>query len=856
MPVRIDRLFCLVTIATITLTATVRTNAADRVAEYRAVQARPAFVAVMGAVKQAGVYEMSSQRPVLWELMQRSGGLSPGARGTVRVIRRGRVAVHTHISTGMRTELQAGDVVVIAAPQERNPNAIEVAAIGLADHPIVLRLRPENAEIRRFVELLRQPRAAESAVRVVGVSRGRAPTNVIPQHAVLLFDLRTIQRDQLPVLPRPVPLKAEDRDRRPRVTRHPPGQTQNGIPADNRQVVPAAGDGENNAHPRRLFTVPPHGAQPAGSKTQVDTASIAPPSPRDAGDPDTTAANGPFRVPVESGPAARDTEAVTSSNTDTQPAATSSRDADLAAAADAHDDTAKPSKAAFDPLTMVVGIFATIGVLSAAFMLWSMARRALVGETPVPTTVSRRTHLQNLLEDQVEIREEKLVVPMPLEFFGMSTGHARLRADGTADAAGPHFATLARSQGGVSALYERRSDQPQTTPPQPVSARTPERGADLGRGGARERDRPTWNSPGRGASRRSVRGDSMTVALDIGTHEIRSLRGDGGSGLVARRSSTAYCIAPDVATHRGLLEQLGASFAKCEDSLVVFGESAEEFSRLLRVPCDELFPDGSLHATDPLTRQIAATLVEATIGRANRPGELCALTLPPDLKSGGDKSGVQREFFTRVVRLLDYVPLELTAPQALVLAALGNDAFTGIGICFGAGSSQAGLIYRGSVLSHCAVPYGGNWIDLRMARAQQRFVWDPQGRKELDTCGARTWKETIDVDLTHAATEAEHQLADMHRGMVEFLLREAALTIGNETVRTPLPGSLPIVISGGSARIRGFFDLFCDVLATVDFPVRVTDIRMAAPERYAIARGGLIRAELEDVPEAGAAPAA
>ncbi|MFQ5730678.1 MAG: hypothetical protein ACE5KM_01860 [Planctomycetaceae bacterium] len=347
----------------------------------------------------------------------------------------------------------------------------------------------------------------------------------------------------------------------------------------------------------------------------------------------------------------------------------------------------------------------------------------------------------------------------------------------------------------------------------------------------------------------------MSVALDVGTHELKSLRYDA-EPLNARRCRAAYSVIDDVPHHRDVLERLGISFAVCEKRLLVPGDSAVNFEQLFRAPCETLFPAGALNAGDPLSRQIAATLVEALVGRATAEGELCALTLPADLKSGGNGTSPQREFFGRVVRLLGYTPLEVATPQALVLAELGNDAFTGIGLSFGAGSAQAGLMHRGNVLAACEVPFGGNWIDLRLARAQQLFVWDARGRKQLDTAKARHAKETFAGDVRRGETESELQLADLYRGMVEFLLREAAVTFGAVTKQMPIPGPLPMVVSGGSARVPGFRELLGDVLPTVSFPVQVADVRMAVSCPYTVTRGGLIRAELETVAETPAASAA
>jgi hypothetical protein len=223
----------------------------------------------------------------------------------------------------------------------------------------------------------------------------------------------------------------------------------------------------------------------------------------------------------------------------------------------------------------------------------------------------------------------------------------------------------------------------------------------------------------------------------------------------------------------------------------------------------------------------------------------CALKLPGITDSGGDWSSEHREFLSRLLRLHGYVPLELSAPQALVLAELGDRAFTGIGLVFGAGSSQAGLIHRGNVLSHCAIPYAGHWIDLRLARAQHVHFWDAEGNKYLDVDKTRAWKESFHGSLRSPVSSRDQQLADLHRGMVEFLLREAAMNFAPEIKRLGLIDPLPLVVAGGTARIPGFRDLLLDVLPSVSLPVSIGDVRLVAASDFTIARGGLIRAELE-----------
>lgn len=342
----------------------------------------------------------------------------------------------------------------------------------------------------------------------------------------------------------------------------------------------------------------------------------------------------------------------------------------------------------------------------------------------------------------------------------------------------------------------------------------------------------------------------MNIALDVGTHEIRALRLHGGR-LAVRRCRAAYAVLDDTETQRAALQQLDIRYAACEGHLIAFGKSAERLTELQRVPCLSLFPDGELPHDNPPVRQMVAALVHSLVGQASTPNSLCSLVSPGGVGSGGAGSERNRDFLTRLLKLQGYTPLEVSATQSLVLAELSDEAFTGIGLSFGAGTSQIGLIHRGNAVAECIVPYAGNWIDLRLARAQQIFYWDAKGRKFLDIDRARQWKEAYNGNMRESRSSREQQLADLHRGMVELLLREAAMKFAAVVRKFRVPEPVTMVVAGGTARIPGFRELLLDVLPTVSFPLRIKDVRLAAESDATIARGALIRAELEtDLDEA------
>lgn len=343
----------------------------------------------------------------------------------------------------------------------------------------------------------------------------------------------------------------------------------------------------------------------------------------------------------------------------------------------------------------------------------------------------------------------------------------------------------------------------------------------------------------------------MNVALDAGSREMRSLHFGNEGRLVARRCPSLYSVLEDDPPLRSLLGRVGVCYAVCDRQILVYGNDVEASAALFRVPPLELFPEGQLPEDDPPVRQLTAMLVESLIGHGESDRDICVLTLPGTPTTDGDPRQPTAAFIARLARLQGYRPLVLSAPHAAVLAHLAGDAFTGIGLSCGAGTCEASLVHRGAELSHCAVPYAGNWIDRRMARAQGDFVWDAAGHRHLNTTAVRRRKEAFAGSLTGVSNRDDQRLVDLHRGMLEFLFREASARFASVVETWRLARRLGLVVTGGTARLPHFEELITDVLSAVNLPVEIQQVHMATGSDLTVARGGLIRAELETGEDAG-----
>jgi len=335
----------------------------------------------------------------------------------------------------------------------------------------------------------------------------------------------------------------------------------------------------------------------------------------------------------------------------------------------------------------------------------------------------------------------------------------------------------------------------------------------------------------------------MNVGLDLGTHSLRSVWLNGDH-LRSRRCRCAYLVLPDSGARRHVLSQAGIPFASCEAHLVLMDDAAVENWRLFQAPWVPLLPEGKVPREDPVCRQILAAQVERLLPTPPTTGALCCMVLPrgarPDTPAG--EHGC--EFLKRLVRLRGYEPLLLSPGMAVVLSELVDEGFTGIGLTFGAGSCEFSLAHCGVEIATASLPRGGDWIDAEFARRTQLYLWDSRGHRLLDVEQAAEARQGL-TSLLEPRTAAEELLCGLYRELVGDLLKVAC-----EAVKSSLrvPRTLPpvfVVCGGGIAQAEGFITLFEQELARQSWPLQIAGIRAGSSSPYAVARGCLIHASLE-----------
>ncbi|MBC7819631.1 MAG: cell division FtsA domain-containing protein [Planctomycetaceae bacterium] len=336
----------------------------------------------------------------------------------------------------------------------------------------------------------------------------------------------------------------------------------------------------------------------------------------------------------------------------------------------------------------------------------------------------------------------------------------------------------------------------------------------------------------------------MSVGLDIGSTHLRCVR-LRDERLMGRAALASFTPLPDAPEYRALLEAGRIPFAVCDGALTIVGDNATEYSMLFHVRPQSLMPHGRLPTNDPVARQSLAALVDALLGEPDQPGEICSVTLPGGESFRSLATSSELEFFSRLIRLRGFSPQVLSAGLSVVLAELSRHSFTGLGLSFGASTSELVVAHRGMELVMCSVPQGGNWLDEQIAKEFGDTLLDEAGEPILDLAKAANRRHSFEGQLNVPTSNEERFLASLHRDLLYALIRSGTFTLAGLPHALEIPQPLPLVAVGGVTRIAGFEGLLRQALDMARFPLAIHEIRFANSHDFTIARGCLINAQLE-----------
>jgi actin-related protein len=231
---------------------------------------------------------------------------------------------------------------------------------------------------------------------------------------------------------------------------------------------------------------------------------------------------------------------------------------------------------------------------------------------------------------------------------------------------------------------------------------------------------------------------------------------------------------------------------------------------------------------------VLEAILQTLVPKARAQGEILAFSVPAATEGHEAQLTYHEATLRRYFESLGYKPVAINEGLAVIFSELEDNNFTGIGISCGGGMCNVTLAYLSIPSLMFSIPKGGDFIDESVGSVTGE---QPTRVKVIKEEGLDLSKQPKD--------KYEKALRIYYEDLIESLVEKLknSLSQSDKLPRSDRP--LPIVIAGGTAKPRGFKELFEKSLGSRTLPVEVSGVRMASDPLTATARGALIAALYE-----------
>jgi len=320
------------------------------------------------------------------------------------------------------------------------------------------------------------------------------------------------------------------------------------------------------------------------------------------------------------------------------------------------------------------------------------------------------------------------------------------------------------------------------------------------------------------------------LGLDIGTSHI-VMAGASHNRMTYKSDLNAFFTIPSVEVTKKTLQAHKIPFFVQDRKIFVCGYPAQDFANIFNADIRRPIEQGLISANEEDGFTVIRAIIEQMIPPAENADETIAFGVPGMPFDYKASVTYHESVIIQYLKSLGYHPIPVNEGFATVIAELADDAYTGIGISMGGGMCNVCLSYMAVPIVSFSIQKGGDYIDTQVAQS----------------VGESSTKVKIikqeNLDLTQRATDRiQTALSIFYDDLISILIG-SFIEVIDTTSRIPrITKAMPVVISGGTALPIGFEDRFANALSGVNFPVRVSEIRIAQDPLYTTAKGAMIMA--------------
>jgi actin-like ATPase involved in cell morphogenesis len=327
---------------------------------------------------------------------------------------------------------------------------------------------------------------------------------------------------------------------------------------------------------------------------------------------------------------------------------------------------------------------------------------------------------------------------------------------------------------------------------------------------------------------------SNPVGLDVGTSKVVAARKSNNQVQTAAQLNAFIPVPYSHVTERTIQQQSDITYFRDGDEIVIYGTATERFANMFNADVRRPMADGMLNPHERSAMPVLEAVLQTMVPKARTAGEMLAFSVPAAVAGKEAELTYHEATLRRHLAAVGYRAVAINEGLAVIFSELEDQNFTGIGISCGGGLCNATLAYLSIPSIMFSLTKGGDYIDTSVASVVDEHATRVRVIKEDSLDLARAPKDKLEKAL-HIYYE------DLVETLVEALRK--AISRAEKLPRTDRP--LPIVLSGGTVKPRGFKELFERTLRSRPFPIEVAEFRVARDPLTATARGALIAAMYE-----------
>jgi hypothetical protein len=318
------------------------------------------------------------------------------------------------------------------------------------------------------------------------------------------------------------------------------------------------------------------------------------------------------------------------------------------------------------------------------------------------------------------------------------------------------------------------------------------------------------------------------VGVDIGTSKI----------VIARKTNSHI----DYASHRNafisveyssftekILNQNQIRHHQIGNSLIVYGDGAETFADMLNSETRRPMRKGLLNPNESHSIEIIQKMLDDLLTSSDATRGKLTFSVPDAPKDAPTDIIYHESLLKRHFSGKGFATRSINEGLAVVFSELEDENFTGLGISAGGGMCNVCLAYLSIPLISFSINKGGDYLDDAVSSVTGTVNTRVRAFKENGFDLKRSPRNSLEDAL-------QVYYDDLIGTLVKSLKQSILTTSSTSKVDRPIP----IVLSGGTAKVSGFKERFEHFLKAEDIPIDFSRIRVAKDPLTATAKGALI----------------